>query len=264
MNFLQVPREVGSLSPDIIFNIAGIPIANSALFEWLVALIFVTLGLLVFRHFTLESGSKFQTLIEIMYEGAVDFIQSITGDRKIAERVFPLTGTLLIFIAVTNYLGMIPGLSAVTFEGASIFRTATTDFNVTLGLAVGSIMVIHGTMIYDQGFFGYIGNFIKVKPVILGFKQGLGAGGLALVDLFIGLLDIIGEGAKIISLSLRLFGNMYAGDVLMTILVGICAYVIPSAWLAMGVLSSLVQAVVFSALVTVFYTLAVKTESQES
>ncbi len=264
MSLLQVPREVAALEPSLIGNYFGIPIANSSLFEILIALFFALLGIFFFRKFTLGSTTKFQTLIEMIYEGAVGLIRSITGSDAIAKRVFPLTGTLLIFIAVTNYIGLIPGISAITFDGASIFRTATTDFNVTLGLAVGSILIIHGTMVYDYGFFGYVGTFIKIKPIIQGFRKSAGDGGLAIVDFFIGLLDIIGEFAKMISLSLRLFGNMYAGEVLMTILVGIFAFVIPSAWLAMGVLSSIVQAVVFSALVTVFYTLAVKTEPRES
>lgn len=263
MSILQVPREVGTLEPSIVGHIFGIPVANSSVFEWLIAIVLVFLGVFFFRKFTLKSESKFQTIIEVMYESVIGLILSITGSEKIAKRVFPLAGTLLIFITVSNYLGMIPGLSAITLDGKSLLRTATTDFNVTLGLAVGSILIIHATMIYDQGFFGYVGNFIKIKPVIQGFKKSIGDGGLAIVDMLIGLLDIIGEFAKVVSLSLRLFGNMYAGEVLMTILVGIFAFVVPSAWLAMGVLSSIVQAVVFSALVTVFYTLAMKPESQQ-
>jgi F-type H+-transporting ATPase subunit a len=264
MSMLQVPREVGSLEPAIIGHVFGFPIANSAIFEWLVGLIFIALGIFIFRKFTLGSVSKLQTMVEIIYETAVEFIRSITGSDALTRRVFPLAGTLLIFIIVTNLLGLIPGLSSITFEGSPIFRTATTDFNTTLGLSVGSILIIHATMIYDQGFFGYLGNFIKLGEVYRGFKKGIGAGFMSLVDLFIGILDIIGEFAKIISTSLRLFGNMYAGEVLMTILVGIVAFVIPAAWVAMSLLSAVVQAVVFSALITVFFTLAVKTESHEA
>ena len=87
---------------------------------------------------------------------------------------------------------------------------------------------------------------------------------IALIDFFVGVLDIIGEVAKVISLSLRLFGNMFAGQVLALILLGALAYIVPSVWLAMNLFVGVLQALVFSALVAAYYMLAVKPDEEEA
>lgn len=84
-------------------------------------------------------------------------------------------------------------------------------------------------------------------------KKGALAPIFMFVTILIACLDIVGEFAKVISASLRLFGNLYAGDVLTTVLIGIFAFVVPSFWVAFGLLGSLVQTIVFGSLITVFY-----------
>lgn len=86
---------------------------------------------------------------------------------------------------------------------------------------------------------------------------------MAIIDFIIGLLDIVSEFAKIISLSLRLFGNMYAGEILATLILGSFAYVIPIAWTSMSLLSGVIQAIVFGSLTTAYYMLAVKIKESE-
>ncbi|NCN39261.1 MAG: F0F1 ATP synthase subunit A, partial [Candidatus Aenigmarchaeota archaeon] len=110
----------------------------------------------------------------------------------------------------------------------------------------------------DYGILGYIGKFIKIKDLYEGAKKGIGAFILALIDFAIGFLDIISEVAKVVSLSLRLFGNMYAGQVLATVILGGFAYGLPAIWMVMGTLSVVVQTLVFALLVTAYYTISVK------
>jgi F-type H+-transporting ATPase subunit a len=115
--------------------------------------------------------------------------------------------------------------------------------------------------IKEWGFFGYLGKFFKFKEIYLGFKKGIGEGLMSIIDFLIGLLDIIGEIAKVISLSLRLFGHMYSAEVLEPLMVWALAYFVPVIWSSMSLLSGVVQAVVFGSLVTAYYMLSIKEES---
>ena len=108
----------------------------------------------------------------------------------------------------------------------------------------------------------YLSNFFKFKEIFKGFKEGLGAGAIALVDFFVGLLDIIGEVAKVISLAIRLFANMYAGQILMIILMSAVAYVVPVILYGMGIFVGALQAMVFAILIASYYMLAIKPEDE--
>lgn len=257
MNFFQFERPISSVGPETIINISGFHIANTTLFLLLIAVFLILFSYLVVRRFKMVPKGV-QSVVESVYEWITALVTQITGNEERSKKIFPVIAALFLFILFSNFIGLIPGLSSFTYEGKAIFRTPTSDFNTTVALALGSILTINIISMKEWGFFGYLGKFFKFKEIFLGFKKSFSAGALACVDFFIGLLDIVGELAKVVSLSLRLFGNMYAGDVLMAILIGSFAYFVPSLWLAMSMLSSVVQAIVFTSLVTVFYTLSVK------
>lgn len=263
MNFLQIERGISGIQPDVIFRIGNFPISNTTLL-----LSFIALVLFLFSYFKISkyvwNPSRGQAIVEMIYEVILGLVKQITGSKKLAEKILPLIGALILFIGISNMIGLIvPGLTSITYDGVSIFRTPTSDFNTTFALALGCILLTHVVSIMDYGFFGHIGKFLKFKEIYLGFKSGIGNGFMALVDFFIGALDIAGEFAKIIALSLRLFGNMYAGEVLMVIIFGGLAFALPALWMAMSLLSAVVQAIVFSSLVTAYYTLAVKPLTDE-
>ena len=199
----------------------------------------------------------------MVYEAMKGLINNLTGNVKYTEKLLPLIGGLFVFIGLSNLIGLIPGIGAITYNGMSIFRTPTNDFNTTFSLALGMILLIQLISLRDWGFFGHLGKYIKLKEVYLGFKKGIGAGFMSLIDVFIGITDIISEIARVISLSLRLFGNMYAGDFLTVILFGAFAYGLPSLWLAMNLLVAVVQAMIFGSLTTIYYVMALKTVEAE-
>ena len=257
MNFLQIVRPIDSISSETIFTVAGFKINNSTITTFLIFLLFVGICYFFIRSFTLKPG-KVQVVIEMIYEAIEKLIFQITKSKTETNLILPFIGSLLLFISFSNLIGSLPGIPNITFGGKVIFRAPTSDFSVTFALAVASLLVIQVMSIKDYGIFGYIGRFIKIKEVYLGFRQGFMTGLLSIVDLFIGFLDIIGEIARVISISLRLFGNIFAGMVLTTVVFGIMAYVAPSFLLIMGLMFAIVQAVVFSALVTVFYSLSIK------
>lgn len=260
-SFLQLDTEVTSVSPDVVAEISGLPITNTLLMAVFIAVVFGLFGFVV-KRFSLIPG-WFQNATEILYEQMYKLVYQITGEKKLADNIFPLVGALFVYIGAANLFGLIPGLTSFTYDGTPIFRTPTTDINLTLGLAAAMLLLIQVRSIQDWGFFGYVGRFIRVKEVAHGFRKGMKEGFLALVDFFVGLLDIIAEAAKVISLSFRLFGNMFAGEVLAVLLLGAFAYAVPSLWLSINLLFAVVQAVVFGALVAAYYTLAMKQDEVE-
>ena len=266
MNFFErigVVRDIPSLEPAVVFQVGGFPIASSTMMILLIAIMTFLFSVLVIRKFKVEPVSKVQIVVEMLYEQVVGLIDQITQSKKHAEKIFPLVGAMLVYLTISNLIGVIPGLTEITFNNAPVFRAPTSDFNTTFGLSLGAIIVLQFISIKDYGVFGHLGKFFKIKEVYQGFKKGISAGFVSLIDFFVGVLDIIGEIAKVVSLALRLFGNMYAGNVLMVIIFGAVSVGLPALWLGMNIFVGGLQAMVFAALVAAYYMLAIKPESEE-
>ncbi|MFZ2523218.1 MAG: FoF1 ATP synthase subunit a [Minisyncoccia bacterium] len=255
----RLSRGIGGVHPDKIIDFGSFYLVNTTLLSILILLIFVAVSVSSYKRYKIKPG-KFQVTAEVAVESMLDLLTQITGNVNMATKILPVVGSMFVYIAVSNLIGLIPGLTSVLYNGATVFRGPTTDFNTTFGLAFGSILFLQFISIRDFGVLGYLGKFFKFKEIYLGFRQSLGEGFMAIVDFFIGLLDIVGELAKVVSLSLRLFGNMYAGDVLATLILGAFAYVLPITWSAMSLLSGVVQSIVFGSLITSYYMLSVKEE----
>lgn len=253
--FFRLASSQPTIEPEVIFRIAGWPISTTCLLSWFILGLLVVLAILV-RRLSLRPN-KSQTVIEMIYGLILALITQLTGSANKAKKIFPLFGSLFVFILVSNYVGFIPGLSSITWDGSPIFRTPTNDFNTTVALALSMIVYIQVASIRQIGLLSHIGKYIQIANVWKGFRRSLADGFMSLIDFAIGLMDIISECARVISLSLRLFGNVFAGEVLTVIIMGAFAWLLPSTWMAMGLLSGLVQAVVFTSLISVYYTLAV-------
>jgi len=260
---LGFTRELTSIQPEIIFSIGNFGIANSTLMILLIACIFLGVGLFSVRKFTLIPG-KFQAGLEMVYEQIFGLVEQITGSKKQAEKIFPVIGTILVYFAVANVIALIPGLTDITYKGVAILRTPTSDINTALGVSIAAVLTLNFVSFKEWGFRDYIGLYLPIKNVFTGFKKGFMGGFVALVDLFVGVLNIIGELAKVISLSFRLFGNVYAGQVLAIIIMGALAYVLPAVWTIMSLFTGLLQGMVFASLVAVYYTLSLKPSDDSS
>lgn len=256
MNFLKVPGTQPALRPDTLFDIAGFPISNAFLLTWVIIGIFLLVGyLLASRQSLVPRG--LQNFLEIIVDLIRGLIQQITGSKSATATLLPIIGTLLVFIAVSNSIGIIPGLTSITYDGMPLLRTPTNDFNMTLTMALAMSILVHAASVKKIGLFSHLGKFVQVGGVIQGFRAGVGSGFMALVNFLIGLMDIISELAKVVSMSVRLFGNIYAGEVMTVILYGLVAAAIPIPWHAMSLFSGIIQAMVFGMLTTVFYSLMV-------
>lgn len=272
-----------SLSPEILFYLGSLPVTNTLLWSFLIAFFIMFIVVLVKTRLRMVPR-KLQGLVEVLIEGSYGFVKSVIGTDKKARRVYPLVMTMFLFILVSNMVVFIPGLAAISLnnEGGSvaIFRSVMSDYGMVFIMTMISILVTQIVAIIVHGPFGYIGKFINIsgfvdffKGAIRGkFKFGVLAQGF--LDFFLGVMDIIGEIAKIISLSFRLFGNMFAGEVLSIVMIFLAMFIIPMPFQAiaifiplpfifLGLLTAVVQAFVFSVLTLIFIGMASEINEDE-
>ncbi len=262
---LHVYEEVPTISSPTLGNVGPLTIATSTVTVMFITFLLVALCIYVSKSRLIPS--KFQHLLEIFFEEVTAFIASIVGDKERAKRIVPYVGSIMVYLLIANLLPMFPFVSSfwINIGGVHVplFRGATTDFNTTFGLALAAVVSMQVIGVREQGALNYLSHFIQVKQVIKGFRKSFSDGMFSIVGFFVGLIEIVSEIAKILSLSLRLFGNMFAHEVLTVILLGAFSVAVPAIWMGMGVLVGLVQSVVFVALVTVYYSLVLKKEHGE-
>jgi F-type H+-transporting ATPase subunit a len=150
-----------------------------------------------------------------------------------------------------------------------MFRAATTDLNVTLALALVAVLLTQYFGIKALGI-GYLGKFIAVGGFVKAFtKPGLGCGGriaafgMGLIDMFIGVVELISEIGKIVSFSFRLFGNIFAGEVLLAVMAFLVPYIISIPFYGLEIFVGFVQALVFMMLTVAFFVVAMSHHGEE-
>ena len=249
---LQITGSLPTITPDILGYIGSLPITNSmTLFVFnVVALLFL---LKWAKASQITNTGKIQMGLEFIVTSIQDFLDPIVGDKEVAKKITPLAGSLLLFILVNNLMMTFnPLLVGWTFEGKNLFRTPTSDFNATLALAVIVILFTQASGIKKNGIINHFSQYIQIKGIVKGFSTNIKDGFLSIINAFIGFLDIISEFAKAISLSLRLLGNMFAGDLLIAVLATMLAIVLPIPIIFLSMLSGVVQSVVFASLAAAY------------
>jgi F-type H+-transporting ATPase subunit a len=261
-----------SLAPDILFNLGSFPVTNSFLWGLILTITLIVFFGLVSRKLKKIPGPV-QNFVEMIFETGYDFVRTVTGSDKKTEKVFPLVFTLFLFIIIANLLVYIPGQSAITIARGDdvipVFRAVVADYGMVFAMTMVSVIVTQLVAIYAVGPFGYVGKFLNFKGladffkgVIKGkFNFGLLAQGL--FDVFMGVMDLVGEIAKVISLSFRLFGNIFAGEVLTAVMLFLSPFLIPLPFMLLGLLSAIVQAFVFAVLTLIYITMASEVEGEE-
>ncbi|HSH21246.1 MAG TPA: F0F1 ATP synthase subunit A, partial [Candidatus Caenarcaniphilales bacterium] len=187
--------------------------------------------------------------LEYVYEGLANFATSLGGPG--ARRYVPIFVTFFIFILLGNWSGLLP------FVGRTQqLRAPTSDVNVTIGLALVAFFMFHIEGVRHLGFRGYFGKFFSVR----GFRDGVAAG---LIGLFVGVLEFLLEFVKPVTLSMRLFGNIYAGEIALGVISALTVFVIPVAMFGLEVLLNFMQALIFSVLALMFTLTAIESHHEE-
>lgn len=227
-----------SFAPETIFQIGKFPVTNTLLDTLLVDIILVGGAAYIGRKITLIPTNFLQNITEWAVETFYNLTESVS--QYAAYKIFPYFMTFFLFILFINWSALIPGIGSIGFfhghELVPLFRGATSDLNTTLGLALVSAVATHSLSIKTIGLSDYLSRYFSFNPI----------------NLFIGILEIISEITKVISLSFRLFGNIYAGEVVLATVSSIFAFIFPLPFLMLEVIVGFVQALVFSMLTMAF------------
>ncbi len=240
-----------SLTAEKLFNLAGFFwVTNSLLTSWVAMVLLLLFSLAATRKISLVPGNL-QQIAEIVVEGIYNLFSSILHSQ--IATFFPLIGTYFLYIIVLNWLGLLPGVGSIGFfemkeghkEFIPLFRAGTADLNTTLGLAIIAMLVIQVSGFKTLGF-SYLSKFFNFGSPI---------------NVFVGILELVSEFSKIISFAFRLFGNIFAGEVLLTVIAFLMPVLAPLPFMGLELFVGFIQALVFSMLTAVFLSLAtVKTE----
>ena len=190
------------------------------------------------KKITSIPSNPVQNISEWVVETFYSLTESVS--QNAASKIFPYFITFFLFILFINWSALIPGVGTIGFfhghELVPLFRGATSDLNTTLGLALVSVAATHVLSIRTIGIKDYLSRYFSFNPI----------------NLFIGVLEIISEITKVVSLSFRLFGNIYAGEVVLITVSSIFAFAFPLPFLMLEVIVGIVQALVFSMLTMAF------------
>lgn len=246
--FFLLLMEV-SIKPEIISSLGPIPITNSLITTYIIIAAILIIAFRGLRKLK-DIPSRFQVIQEAIVETWLGLCDSAGGMK--ARKFFPFVTTLFIFILLSNWFGLIPGISALGLntlhEGKEtfipLFRAATTDLNTTLALAIVSVIYIQLEGIKSLGIRLHIKKYLK-NPL-----KGP-------IDTFVGFLELISEFTKVLSLSFRLFGNVFAGEVLLVVITSLIPLLAPIPFLALEIFVGFIQAFVFAMLTLVFASMAV-------
>jgi len=238
-----------AIAPEIITQWNGLPITNTLLTTWAVMVILIIGAFILNKSGFLLKPGKVQNFVEMICEFTLDLMEDTFGDRKIARFFFPLVVSLFIFILLANWMEFLPGLGSVGFAGECgraicepLFRTASTDLNVTIALAIVAMIATEMGGIRHFGALRYAKKFFNFSSPL---------------NFYIGLIELVSESARLISFSFRLFGNIFAGEVLILVMTAFLPYALPVPFMLFEVFVGFIQAVIFALLTLFFIKLAV-------
>ena len=243
---------MAALAPDILLQLGPLPLTNTVLNTILIDALILG-GVFALKDKVKKIPGTFQNIVEMVVDIFYNLTESIAGSKN-AQKIFPYFFTFFIFILLANWSGLLPGMESIGFYQhgdthhlVSLNRNLTSDINATLGLALISLFATHMLSIKALGIKQYLGKFFSLNPILL----------------FVGILEIVSEFTKIISLSFRLFGNIFAGEVVLATISSLFAFVAPLPFMLLEIIVGIVQALVFSMLTMVFMSVMMTSHHEE-
>lgn len=242
-----------SLIPEHIGSIFGLSITNSVVTAWLVTIILTILAVAATREMRFVPRG-IQNFFETIIEYVLGLVEQVMENKDQARKIFPLVATIFLFALFANMMGILPGIGSVGIiaehgggEFIPLFRPTNADLNMTVALALISIVAIQILGVLALGFAKYAKRFFNFSSPL---------------KTIIGLFELLGEFTKIISFSFRLFGNIFAGEVLLIVIGFLAPYIIPLPFLFLEIFTGFIQAFVFAVLTLVFYKVAITQEGE--
>lgn len=235
-----------SLAAEKLFLIGPFAVTN-ALFTGAIATLLL-LAILFYTVRQIKRGryNRFVGFVQWAVESLLSQVDEVIGDHKLARKIAPLAITIFLFVLVNYWMGILPGVGPITIDGIPVLRSLTADLNFTIMLSIVTMVAVQIYAIKRHGVFGNAGRYLR-NP----FKNPIGA--------FEGFLELVGEFSRLVALSLRLFGNTFAGEVLLILIAVLSGYV---AGLSLPIVMvfelfiGFIQAYVFFMLTLIFAALA--------
>ncbi len=248
-----------------IFHVGPLPVSNSMLVTWIVALGIILFARMATRRIQ-EVPDGAQNFWEWLVESLYDFLGSILGP-DLVKRTFWFFATIFIFILFLNWFGLIPGVGTIGWnvqmsDGSSEFRPllrgANADLNLTFAMAMIFFVMWTVWALQTNGVGGMLAHIFGVKGDTTGILRWL----MVVVFFIVGILEVVSICFRPVSLSFRLFGNVYAGENMLEAMAtlvkepvwlrALASVIIPIPFYFLEVLVGLVQALVFTLLTAVF------------
>ena len=259
-------KHESTLFAEPVFHLGSFNITNSLLTSWAVVLILIIISISIKRRLK-KIPQGFQNAVEIIIEGALNMADSVTGDRKKTLKIFPIVFAIFLFILLNNWFGLLPGIGTIGFiesgHGESVFipllRGGTADMNTTLALALFAVFGSNVFGFLTVGIWRHFNKFVNLRAMAQVPMKITKEPTIAIVNpikFFVGIIETIGEVAKVASLSFRLFGNIFAGEVLLASMAVIFAYAVPIPFIFLEIIVGVIQALIFAMLTLVYFTIA--------
>ncbi len=230
------------IAPNTLFEIVpGVPVTDSIVTMWIVMGILIVLAVIL--RLRLQTQPKgFQNLAEWALGGLHDFMKEVGGES--AQKHFPIFVTFFLTILFSNWFGLIVGKVG---EELGFLRAPTSDLNSAAALALVAFFYFEYQGMKAHGVFGHLGHFVNIKALF--------RGGTGIIDFFVGLLHIISELVRPTALTLRLFGNIFGGEIVLAVAFSILPAVFPLPFMILEFIVGLIQAFVFAVLFLTFTSL---------
>lgn len=251
-----------NVSPPALGQIGPFQITNATFTTFVVFALMIIFAFFVRRKAGVRP-TRMQMLFEIIVGFIMDKMVMAFGSEEKARKFFPLFMTLFIFLVFANQFTLLPFIESVTFGETSLFRAPASHYSLPIIYALTLFLIAHAIAFFTHPL-KHIGNFLKFH--LLFKMKSIKELPMVFLEIFLGLMDIIGEVAKVVSTSTRLFGNLFAGGIIVGIIGGITAYtqfVVPLPFIVLGILSGFVQAFIFTILWILFLGSTLKSVAPE-
>jgi F-type H+-transporting ATPase subunit a len=258
-------------------------ITNTLIASWVTIIVLFLIFFFATRKMSIIPG-RLQSLAEIIVEGMYNFIEGVAGAKN--SRIFlPVVGTIFLYVITNAWLALIPFWGTVGFweeitthgQHTKVFvpmlRAANTDINLTLSIAICAFLFIEylgfskiGPLKYGDSFFQFStlkkdfwDNLVKgkIQPALSGFAFGF-------INIYVGLLEVLSHFIRIVSFTFRLFGNMTAGEILLTVMTFLVPFIAAVPFYGLETLVGFLQAMIFAGLTLVFGVMAITSHHEES
>ena len=234
------------IASQVLFHLGPLPVTNSIVATWFGMAVLIGIAALATRQLAMVPTGA-QNVAEAIIEALYGLVDQVTHDKAKTRQFFPYIATFFFFILVLNWTELLPGFGSILVHTASgdvpLLRSANTDLNTPLAIALISVLGTQFLAIGALGFARHIRHYLNFKPTFEG-----------VINFFVGLLHALGEVAKVLSFSFRLFGNVFAGEVLLVVISFLLPYIVPVPFYALELFVGLIQALVFTMLTLVFLT----------